>query len=408
MLSLLKNKKISNWCLFDFAISAYPTLIITFFYGAFYAKKIATDPVMGTSLWGYALSSASVLCFLFFGFLLICGRYFFKKIGNRFFSIFFYAMILFTFFLFVFDENSNQLLPLVFIIITYICFEFVNLFYNVSLFEVKKKNFEGAISNLGWAFGYLGGLLSLTIVFIFLQKTKNQDYELMGLPILLYIGPFVAIWTLVFGLRHIEGSKHLSFNLPNVVKFFDNLRASSLHSFLFSYFFFNNAVVAIFAFASMFAAFIFNLSESQILLMGVFINLFGILGCLILGNYEDRVGSMKIVYLCVMSLLIISITLFFIKSTFLFWILALALGFFVGPIQASSRSLLVKFIRSSNQLSVFTVYSMLGNLCSILGPFFVGLVIDLSESIRVGMLTIPIFFMLSLIPGFFSLKKINA
>ena len=405
MFSLLKNKKIANWCLFDFAISAYPTLIITFFYGAFYAKKIAKDPVIGTSLWGYALSSASIFCFLFFGFFLIYGRHFFKKINNRFFSIFFYFLVLFTFSLFIFDENSNQLSPLLLIVITYVCFEFVNLFYNVSLSKIKKKHFEGAISNLGWAFGYLGGLLSLCIVFIFLQNTKNQGYELLGFPILLYIGPFVAIWTLVFGFRHIECSKPLSFEIPNIVKLFDNLRASSLQGFIISYLFFNNAVVAIFAFASMFAAFLFNLSESQILLLGVFINLFGIFGCIVLGKYEDKIGSMKIVYLCILSLFSITIILFFIKSVILFWILALLIGFFVGPIQASSRSLLVKLIKSSNQLSMFTVYSMLGNLCSILGPFLVGLVIDLSGSIRIGLLTIPLFFMLSLLPGLFSLNK---
>ena len=104
-------------------------------------------------------------------------------------------------------------------------------------------------------------------------------------------------------------------------------------------------------------------------------------------------------------MLAITFTLFFIKSVILFWILALLIGFFVGPIQASSRSLLVKLIKSSNQLSIFTVYSMLGNLCSILGPFLVGLVIDLSGSIRIGLLTIPLFFMLSLLPGLFNLNK---
>ena len=405
MLSLLKNQKIANWCLFDFAISAYPTLIITFFYGAFYAKKIAKDPIIGTSLWGYAMSSASIFCFLFFGFFLIYGRNFFKKISNRFFSIFFYLLVLFTFLLFIFDENSNQFSPLLFIVVTYVCFEYVNLFYNVSLFKVKKKHFEGAISNLGWAFGYLGGLLSLLIVFIFLQKTKNQGYEFLGFPILLYIGPFVAVWTLVFGFRHIETAKPLSFEVPNIAQLFDNIRASSLQGFIISYLFFNNAVVAIFSFASMFAAFLFNLSESQILLLGVFINLSGIFGCIVLGNYEDKVGSMKIVYFCILSLLSITFTLFFIKSVILFWILALLIGFFVGPIQASSRSLLVKLIKSSNQLSIFTVYSMLGNLCSILGPFLVGLVIDLSGSIRIGLLTIPLFFMLSLLPGLFNLNK---
>ena len=39
--------------LFDFGISCYPTLILTFFYGAFYAKKIAKDPEIGTSFGGF-------------------------------------------------------------------------------------------------------------------------------------------------------------------------------------------------------------------------------------------------------------------------------------------------------------------------------------------------------------------
>ena len=44
------------------------------------------------------------------------------------------------------------------------------------------------------------------------------------------------------------------------------------------------------------------------------------------------------------------------------------IGFFIGPIQAASRSVIAK-IESKNQLSAFCVYSMFGNICSILGPF---------------------------------------
>ena len=81
MLSLLKLKKIRGWCLFDFAISSFPTLIITFFYGAFYAKKIASSSVLGASLWGFAISSASVLSLLIFAIVLFGGNLFKSKIA---------------------------------------------------------------------------------------------------------------------------------------------------------------------------------------------------------------------------------------------------------------------------------------------------------------------------------------
>ena len=147
-------------------------------------------------------------------------------------------------------------------------------------------------------------------------------------------------------------------------------------------------------------AFLFGLSESQILFLGVFINLFGIIGCLIFGKFEDTVGSLLTLKICIFSLLVLTLSLFFIRDHVSFWLTALAIGFFIGPIQACSRSFLVKKIKSKNEMSAFSLYAMFGNLCSILGPFLVGLTIDLSESIRFGVLIIPIFFFLSLIPLF--------
>ena len=139
MFSLLNSRKIRSWCLFDFGISSYPTLILTFFYGAFYAKTIASDPNVGTSLWGFALSAASIICFLILSFILIVSRNYFINIKTAFFKFFFYLMIFFTLGLFFFDKGSNQFLPLFFIVITFVSFEIVNLFYNLSLFKIGKK-----------------------------------------------------------------------------------------------------------------------------------------------------------------------------------------------------------------------------------------------------------------------------
>jgi len=397
MFSLLNSKKIRSWCLFDFGISSYPTLILTFFYGAFYAKTISSDPNVGTSLWGFALSAASILCFLLLSFILISGRNFFRNIKIGFFKFFFYLMIFFTFGLFFFDKGSNQFLPLFFIVISFVSFEIVNLFYNLSLSKIRKKNTTGALSNLGWAFGYLGGLASLFLVFMLL-KFSDESFKIFNIKVFLLIGPFVAIWSALYGFSLFNVMKEVHFKSPNILELIKNVRSRGISNFLISYFFFNNAVVSIFAFASMIAAFIFGLSESEILFLGVSINFFGIIGCLVIGSVEDKMGSLNAVKICISGLLILTLILYFTESYYSFWVIALLVGFFIGPIQASSRSFLVQKIKNQNQMAAFSLYSMFGNLCSILGPFLVGLTIQLTDSIRFGIIVIPIFLFLSLIP----------
>ena len=406
MFSLLNSKKIRSWCLFDFGISSYPTLILTFFYGAFYAKTISSDPNVGTSLWGFALSAASILCFLLLSFILISGRNFFRNIKIGFFKFFFYLMIFFTFGLFFFDKGSNQFLPLFFIVISFVSFEIVNLFYNLSLSKISKKNITGALSNLGWAFGYLGGLASLFLVFMLL-KFSNESFKIFNIKVFLLIGPFVAIWSTLFGFSLFNVMKEVQFKSPNILELIKNVRSRGISNFLISYFFFNNAVVSIFAFASMIAAFIFGLSESEILFLGVSINFFGIIGCLVIGNVEDKIGSLNAVKICISGLLILTLILYFTESYYSFWVIALLVGFFIGPIQASSRSFLVQKINAQNQMAAFSLYSMFGNLCSILGPFLVGLTIQLTDSIRFGIIVIPIFLFLSLIPFLKLYSKFN-
>ena len=398
MFSLLKIKKLRQWCLFDFGISSYPTLILTFFYGAFYANNIAKSPNLGTSQWGFSISMASILSFILFAFIIIQGRKYTTKIKPLFFSRFFIILLFSSLVLVFFDQDTNPLIPLIFVIISFISFEVVNLFYNLCLHKVAPKNKEGITSNLGWAFGYAGGLIALFIVYLIIKSFESNQYKVYDFSIFLLIGPFVGLWAFFFGYFHIKNFKNTNFSVPSIINFLDNLKSRKLKGFLFSFFFFNNGIICIFAFASMFASFIFNLSEAQILLLGIFINLFGIIGCLILGKIDDSYGSDRVLLICIVALFLLTLILFFISKISQFWIVAIMIGFFVGPIQASSRSLLAKKISTTNQLSAFCTYSMLGNLCAILGPLLVGLVIEQTDSIKKGLLVIPLFFLISLIP----------
>ncbi len=403
MIQELKEKKIRDWCLFDFGISSYPTLIITFIYGAFYAKEIAQTPEIGTSIWGFAISIGSALSFFLFLTTFFQGKAKNTKISMTFFRFFFYLLIISVSSLFFFDNQSNQYFPLIIICLSLISFEVMNFFYNLSLHIVAKKEKRGMVSNLGWALGYLGGLISLVVVLLVLNFSKDKNYEIFGDSIFLFIGPFVGLWTFIFGFKHIKRFRNKFLVVENFKNFFLILKSTNTHIFFISYFFFNNSVICIFSFASMFASFLFGLEEKQILILGISINLAGIVGCVVLGRIEDRLGSEKVIKICIVSLLLTTLGLYFTFENTIFWLLALLIGFFIGPIQAASRSLVSKRMESESQFSAFCAYSMFGNACSILGPFLVGIVIHLSSSLRTGLLVIPIFFLLSL----FFLKRSN-
>ena len=46
----------ASWCLYDWANSAFPTVITTFVFSAYFTKAIAVDEITGTSQWGIAIS----------------------------------------------------------------------------------------------------------------------------------------------------------------------------------------------------------------------------------------------------------------------------------------------------------------------------------------------------------------
>ena len=64
------KKNVLSFCFFDFGLSSFPTLILTFFYGAYYVKIISHDPVVGASRWGLMISISSLLSLVLFCFII--------------------------------------------------------------------------------------------------------------------------------------------------------------------------------------------------------------------------------------------------------------------------------------------------------------------------------------------------
>ena len=48
------------WCLFDWANSPFPTVVITFVFAVYFQRGIVGDPVEATALWGWAISLSAL------------------------------------------------------------------------------------------------------------------------------------------------------------------------------------------------------------------------------------------------------------------------------------------------------------------------------------------------------------
>ena len=53
--------EVGSWALYDFANSAFTTLIVTFIFANFFVRKVAPNPETGTILWTRAVILSAVL-----------------------------------------------------------------------------------------------------------------------------------------------------------------------------------------------------------------------------------------------------------------------------------------------------------------------------------------------------------
>ena len=55
------RKVIASWCLYDWANSAFNTLVVTFVYSTYFSQTFADDPGRGTALWSRGITVSALL-----------------------------------------------------------------------------------------------------------------------------------------------------------------------------------------------------------------------------------------------------------------------------------------------------------------------------------------------------------
>jgi MFS transporter, UMF1 family len=159
-----------GWVLFDWAAQPYFTIINTFVYAPFFASAIASNPVEGQAMWGFATSAAgiaiAVLSPLLGAIADASGR---RKPWIAAFGL---VLVLGAAMLWFGRPGVPETIAIVlfgFVLAT-IGAEFATVFNNAMMPSLVPPERIGRLSGLGWAIGYIGGMTSLILMLGFLAR----------------------------------------------------------------------------------------------------------------------------------------------------------------------------------------------------------------------------------------------
>jgi UMF1 family MFS transporter len=401
---------LASWCLYDWANSAFPTIVTTFVFSVYFTRAVADNPVDGAVQWSHSVTAAALAVVLGGPALGAIA----DGLGRRkpWLLAFTALTIAGTLALWLVKPSPSYVLAgQVLYAAAATSFGFAMVFYDAMLRSIAPPGYIGRMSGWGWALGYGGGLASLVIVLVLLV---NADPPLFGLDREAYehvraTSVLAALWFGLFAIplflftpdRPPTGKSTrdaMQTGLRSLATTMRQLLANrSIARFLLAHMFYTNGLNTLFAFGGIYAAGTFQMSFSEVLTFGIALNITAGFGAAGFAWVDDLIGSKKTVLIALAALSVLGLALVLVEAKPLFFVLGCLLGIFVGPAQAAGRALMARLAPKELETEAFGLYELAGKVTVFAGPLLLGLTTELFRSQRAGMSTILLFFVAGII-----------
>lgn len=400
------RRAIAAWCVYDWAISAFNTVIGTFVFSVYVAKGVATDEVSGTAAWGQAMSLAGLALLLLSPVLgAVADRAGPRKPWLAAMTGICVAATLSLWW--VRPDPADLMFALAMAALATVAFELAGVFYNAMLAEVAPPSMLGRVSGWGWGVGYFGGLACLvTALFVFIGDNS---------PIALWLGTanqepvratavLAALWCAVFAVPLFIWVPEPPFERrplgqavrEGVAMLADTLRRAraqkNLFRFLIASACYRDGINTITAFGGLYAAGTFGMSFEEIIVFAIFLNILAGIGAVGFAWIDDRLGARFTILVSLAGLSVCGVALLLVETKLWFWVFALGLGAFFGPAQAAGRTLMAKLSPPGQEAEMFGLYGFAGRAVGFFGPAAFGLATAAFASQRAGLATVLVFF----------------
>lgn len=433
------KKGIWGWMLFDWAAQPFFTVVTTFIFGPYVASRLMADSTSGQTAWAWGVAIAGIFIAILSPVLGSIA----DRTGPRKPWIASFAVVKITCLVGLWwaAPGSSIIWVLALFILATTAAEFSIVFNDSMMPSLVNDKEAGRISNIAWGLGYLGGMIVLILVLLFLAANAQTGLTILGSEPLFGLdpaqaegdraaAPLSALWYLIFILPMMVFTPDRSDRRGTwgqaIRQGVSDLKATArearrragIFRFLIARMVFQDGVNALIALGGVFAAGLFGWQTMELGLFGILLNIVAIPSCLIAARLDRSLGSKRLIVISLIALIIATVGIVSTdRTSTLFGILVFApggeglfgsgaeqayivygvlIGAAFGPVQASSRSYLARSVLPAEAGRYFGLYAFSGRATSFLAPATVGFVTWWSGSATLGMATIIIFFVVGL------------
>jgi len=417
------DKKLTHgWAFYDWANSVYSLVISTAVFPIYYDTVTQTDSGFvnflgmqfnNTTLYTYALSFS----FLIVAFISPVLSGIADYVGNKksYMKFFCYFGSLSVMSLYFFESIDTLWIGIVFSIFASIGFWGSLVFYNAYLPEVAYSDEQDHVSALGFIYGYIGSVILL--IFNLTMVMKPEWYGISDpsmAPRISFLS--VGLWWMIFAQvtfrllpeknhRKISNNNYIFRGFQELKKVLSEIKDQPvLLNFLTSFFLYSVGVQSIILLATIYGKSEIGLSTSSLILTIIVIQLVGIAGAYLFSNLSKLIGNITTLKITIVIWALASLSAYYLDKNdpnvqLKFYIISGFIGLVLGAIQTLSRSTYSKLLpeETEDPTTYFSFFDVTEKLAIVWGTFIFGLAIAITDSMRLSILLLCLFFVASFV-----------
>ena len=392
-------REVWAWSMYDFANSAYTTVVITAVFNAYFVRAVAGNADWATFAWTAALS-LSYAAILFTGPLVgaWADAHAAKKRLLLFSTV---GCVAFTAALY-YAGPGTVTAALVLVALSNYFFGTGENLIAAFLPELAHSEAMGRVSGWGWAFGYLGGLAALGICLAYLTGAPGRSANELVPVTLLITAAFFAVAATPTFLFLRERAVPQRQNESAWTRIRQTLgqanRYRDLRRFLVCILFYQAGITAVVALAAIYAEQAMKFTTQQTIVLILVVNITAAVGAFAFGYLQDAIGHVRALALTLLGWIAMVLIAGFSHSSESFWVAANLAGLCMGSSQAAGRAVVGYLAPPERLAEFFGLWGLAVKAASIFGPITYGAVTWLfSGNHRLGIFAVGVYFVAGLV-----------
>jgi len=406
-----------SWYLYDFGNSSYASVIYLAVFSVYFKEQVVGG-AEGTRLWGLAETIAAIVVLLSGPFLGTLADFAGSK--KRFLAFFTAMSCLFTASLYLIQPGMITLGIALFVMAD-IGYRAAQIFYDGLLPEIAAPKEMGRVSGLGWAVGTVGGIVILLLLMPLEKAIDNSEvysrwativtavfFALFAVPIVLWLREKAR------GQKLPPGENYAGLAVKRVQNTFRTAGSfREFVKFIIAYFVYNDGIMIVMGFASIIGATLFGLTDKDLIMFFIVVQLANVAGAYLFGWLVDRINAKPSLIIALALMIAVVLWLFFAHGATTFFIIGGFAGVAMAGAQSVSRTMVALFAPPGKSAEFFGFFATFGRVSSVIAPLVFGWLaaeaaswyegrgqgVDLAEQsgLRLAVLSIAAFILVGLI-----------